>query len=64
VIITESVPPDAAKPNIDIANGYRTRDGHGSGVSVELAPFDLRLVEEHVTIVSATQQLRTTVVAL
>lgn len=63
-IITESVLPRVATPNVDIVSGYRTRDGYGSGVLVDKPPFALDVVEEHVTPVSDTQHLRTTVVAL
>lgn len=63
-IITESVLPEVNTYNVDIVSGYRTRDGYGSGVFVDKPPFDLTVVEEHVTAVSAGQNLRTTVVAL
>jgi SAM-dependent methyltransferase len=63
-IITESVHTDTKVPNIDIISGYRTRDGYRSGVYVDKPPFGLRVLEEDLTPVTPTHQLRTTVVAL
>ncbi len=63
-IITEALTGEVRTPNVDIVSGYRTRDGYESGVMVDLPPFSRRVLEEHVTTLSPTQRLRTTVVAL
>lgn len=63
-IITESLTPDVVVPNVDIASGYRTRDGYQSGVMVDMPPFSRAVIEEHVTTPSPLQRLRTTVIAL
>lgn len=63
-IVTESIHPAAANPNIDIISGYRTRDGYDSGVFIDLPPFNLEVLEEHTFDWSPTEQFRTTVVAL
>lgn len=63
-IITESVHPSPKRPNVDLVSGYRTRDGFESGVYVELPPFGLQVLEEVRFEWTATETLRTTLVAL
>ena len=63
-IITESIPPNPRAPNVDIVSGYRTRDGYGSGVFVDKPPFNLTVLNELVTVVSPTHEIRTTLVRL
>ena len=61
-VITESLFMPCARPNVDIVSGYRTREALKSGVFVELAPFNLNVVAEHVTQYSESEVFRTTVV--
>ncbi|HMN38204.1 MAG TPA: class I SAM-dependent methyltransferase [Hyphomicrobium sp.] len=66
-IVTEAVPVEPSKPNLDIASGYRTRDGLRSGVYLELAPFGLEIEDRYeVRVASANkvEVLRTLVVKL
>lgn len=63
-IVTESIQPGTANPNIDIISGYRTRDGYESGVFIDLPPFNRAVIDEHTFDLSPTEQFRTTVVAL
>ena len=63
-VITESLFIPCAEPNVDIVSGYRTRDALKSGVFVDLAPFNLPVVAEHVTQYSEDEVFRTTVVRL
>lgn len=46
-IVTEAAPAVIERPNVDLVSGYRTRDGHGSAVCLDLPPFDCRVVETH-----------------
>jgi SAM-dependent methyltransferase len=46
-IITEALPLEPSAPNLDIVSGYRTRDGYNSGVYLELAPFNLKVLERY-----------------
>ena len=63
-IITEAVPRVPAAPNLDIVSGYRTRDGLNSGVFLELAPYNLKIVDRYEHLVSPREVLRTLVVEL
>ncbi len=63
-VITESLFMPCAQPNLDIVSGYRTRDALKSGVFVDLAPFNLAVVEERVTQYSEDEVFRTTMVRL
>lgn len=63
-IITEAVPLKPDAPNLDIVSGYRTRDGLNSGVFLEHAPFNLRILDSYRTSASPTDDLRTVVVEL
>ncbi len=66
-IITEAVPLTPFQPNLDIASGYRTRDGLKSGVYLELAPFGLEIEDRYEVPVGPNdtgEVLRTLVVKL
>ena len=63
-IVTEAVPVQPSAPNLDIVSGYRTRDGLKSGVFLELAPYNLRIVARFEHPVSPHEVLRTLVVEL
>jgi SAM-dependent methyltransferase len=66
-IVTEAVLLKPSKPNLDIASGYRTRDGLKSGVYLELAPFNLEVLDRYEVPVGGNDDgevLRTLVVAL
>ena len=63
-VITESLVVPCAAPNVDLVSGYRTRDGLKSGVFVDLAPFNLLVIEEMITPFSDHEQFRTTLVKL
>lgn len=66
-IITEALPRIAAAPNLDIVSGYRTRDGLDSGVYLELAPFNLKVLDRYEVPASGSTKdevLRTLVVEL
>lgn len=66
-IVTEAVPVVPSKPNLDIASGYRTRDGLRSGVFLELAPYNLEIEDRYEVPVqgrNSTEVLRTLVVRL
>ena len=66
-IVTEAVPLKPFKPNLDIASGYRTRDGLKSGVYLELAPFGLQIEDRYEVPVGGNdggEILRTLVVRL
>ena len=63
-IVTEAVPRLPAAPNLDIVSGYRTRDGLKSGVFLELAPYNLKIVARYEHPVSPREVLRTLVVEL
>lgn len=62
-IITEAQPAKLAAPNLDIASGYRTRDGLNSGVYLALSPFNLTVLDAYETEVNG-EVLRTLVVQL
>lgn len=62
-IITEAVPKVPSAPNLDIASGYRTRDGLNSGVFLELPPFNLKVLDSYNMDIGA-EFLRTLIVAL
>lgn len=63
-IITEIVPTKPAAPNRDIVSGYRTRDGLNSGVFLELAPFNLTVLDRYETAAGQQSVLRTLLVEL
>jgi SAM-dependent methyltransferase len=63
-IITESVYLTPSAPNRDIASGYRTRDGVKSGVYLDQAPFNLRVLDRYERDASDGTALRTLVVQL
>ena len=63
-IVTEMQPCRCDAPNLDIVSGYRTRDGLGSGVYLDLPPFGLTVLDEYVMPVSANEHLRSALVAL
>jgi hypothetical protein len=63
-IVTESLPARMLAPNLDIASGYRTRDGLGSGLLMELPPFNQLVVEEFVVPVDDGDCFRTVVIEL
>jgi SAM-dependent methyltransferase len=63
-IVTEAVPRVPAAPNLDIVSGYRTRDGLNSGVFLELAPYNLKIVDRYEHPVSPREILRTLIVRL
>lgn len=66
-IITEALPLKPSAPNLDIVSGYRTRDGYNSGVYLELAPFNLKVLDRYeVPAIGSTKEevLRTLVVQL
>lgn len=63
-IVTEYQPAVPCTPNLDIASGYRTRDGLNSGVFLSQPPFSLAVLETYDTTASATERLRTKLVAL
>ncbi len=63
-IVTEAVPRVPAAPNLDIVSGYRTRDGLQSGVFLELAPYNLKIVDRYEHSVSPREVLRTLVIEL
>lgn len=46
-IITEVLPVQPSAANLDIVSGYRTRDGYNSGVYLELAPFNLKVLDRY-----------------
>jgi SAM-dependent methyltransferase len=62
-IVTEAQPVSPVAPNLDIASGYRTRDGLASGVYLDQPPFGLRIIDEYV-MRRGDGMLRTVVVAL
>lgn len=63
-IVTEAQPLQPVSPNLDIVSGYRTRDGLNSGVFLELAPFNLTIVDQMSVEASPSEVLRTTLVRL
>lgn len=63
-IVAECVHVRPSRPNADLVSGYRTRDGLESGVYIDLPPFSLRVIDEQVRELSATERMRTTVVDL
>ena len=63
-IITESVFITPSQPNLDIVSGYRTRDGHRSGVYLELPPYNLTILDRYELVVNDEEVLRTLVVSL
>jgi len=63
-IVTEVQPLGPCVPNLDIASGYRTRDGLGSGVFLDKPPFSLEIVEEISQPVADGEVLRTMLVRL
>jgi SAM-dependent methyltransferase len=63
-IVTESVFITPSSPNLDIVSGYRTRDGHRSGVYLELPPFNLKILDRYEQAVNDEETLRTLVVSL
>lgn len=63
-IVTEAVPVFPTAPNLDIVSGYRTRDGLNSGVFLELAPYNLKIVARYEHSVSPREVLRTLIVQL
>lgn len=62
-VVTEAVPRSPRAPNLDIVSGYRTRDGLNSGIYLELAPFNLTVLDSYSAEVNG-EFLRTLVVAL
>lgn len=62
-IITEAVRKMPAAPNLDILSGYRTRDGVGSGVYLDLAPFNLKVLDRYESDINE-EVMRTLVVEL
>jgi SAM-dependent methyltransferase len=66
-IITEALPLEPSAPNLDIVSGYRTRDGYHSGVYLELAPFNLKVLDRYEVPAQGSKKnevLRTLVVQL
>lgn len=63
-IITEGLPLKPSQPNLDIQSGYRTRDGLNSGVYLELAPFNLKVLDRYEFHARENEILRTLVVEL
>lgn len=63
-IVTESQPVATDRPNLDIASGYRTRDGLRSGVYLNLPPFGLTILDEFAVNASSNEVLRSMIVLL
>jgi SAM-dependent methyltransferase len=63
-LVTEAVPRAPKKPNMDIFSGYRTRVGLGSGVFLELPPFNLEVLSSFEVPISDQHMLRTLLVRL
>ena len=63
-VITESLHTPCDKANVDLVSGYRTREALKSGVYVDLAPFNLRVIEEMTTQYSEREAFRTALVGL
>jgi SAM-dependent methyltransferase len=63
-IITEAVWKNPKATNVDFVSGFHTRDMLESGIYLELAPFNLKVLDEYVCTCSPNEDLRTLVIDL